>query len=165
MARWKKVVKARVRARDVTKESESGKAVRGMLREFENEDEEDVLDAVVRVGLVPVGRKKRPGRKATGPTKESVLVWTPLFAHLDSLSPGIASKLAQQILTVLVDSAPRFHPPPADDEARKEVASYRWTLGTWLLHLWNDAELAVADEERGEITKRLARELVHSDDV
>jgi ribosomal biogenesis protein LAS1 len=55
--RWKKVVKSRVRARDVTKESESGKAVRALLRELEGEDVEDVLEAVVRVGLVPVGRK------------------------------------------------------------------------------------------------------------
>jgi ribosomal biogenesis protein LAS1 len=57
VARWKKVVKARVRARDVTKESASGRAVKALLREFEGEDAEDVVEAVVRTGLVPVGRK------------------------------------------------------------------------------------------------------------
>lgn len=54
---WKKIVKARVRTHDVTNESESGLALRRLKRAIDAEDADDVLDAVVRTGLVPVARK------------------------------------------------------------------------------------------------------------
>lgn len=57
VTKWKKVQKNRVRARDVSKENESGRAIRHLLREVEGEDVEEILEAVVRIGLVPVGRK------------------------------------------------------------------------------------------------------------
>lgn len=45
--------------------------------------------------------------------------------------------------------------------------SYRWTLGTWLLWLWDgeDEEFTVGEEERTGVLRRLARELLESDDV
>lgn len=45
--------------------------------------------------------------------------------------------------------------------------SYRWTLGTWLLWLWDGEgdEMSVGDEERTGVLRRLARELLESDDV
>jgi hypothetical protein len=88
-------------------------------------------------------------------------VWIPLLDHLKATTPAVSHLLVQQILDVLVETAPRFA-PDADAERAREVASYRWTQGTWLLHLW--AELG-DEEERAAIMKRLARELVHSDDV
>jgi ribosomal biogenesis protein LAS1 len=57
VGRWKKVMKERVRTRDVTVESESGRAVKRLRREFEGEDLEDAVEAIVRTGLVPVARK------------------------------------------------------------------------------------------------------------
>jgi hypothetical protein len=50
-------MKERVRTRDVTVESESGRAVKRLRREFEGEDLEDAVEAIVRTGLVPVARK------------------------------------------------------------------------------------------------------------
>lgn len=57
VGRWKKIVKTRVRARDVTNESESGQALRRLKRDIEAENVEDLVEAVVRVGLVPVSHK------------------------------------------------------------------------------------------------------------
>lgn len=57
VAQWKKIVKTRVRTHDVTNESESGLALRRLKRDIDNEDAEDLVEAVVRTGLVPVGRK------------------------------------------------------------------------------------------------------------
>lgn len=68
--------------------------------------------------------------------------------------------LVQHILDVLGDTAPRSE-PETDDERRKEVASYRWTLGTWLLHLWE----RIPEEEKSGVLRRLARELVNDDEV
>lgn len=50
-------MKERVKMRDVTAESESGRAVKRMKREFEGENVDEVVEAVVRTGLVPVARK------------------------------------------------------------------------------------------------------------
>lgn len=57
VARWKKIMKERVRTRDVTVESESGRAVKRLRREFEGENTDEVVEAIVRTGLVPVARK------------------------------------------------------------------------------------------------------------
>ncbi|TXT13363.1 hypothetical protein VHUM_00730 [Vanrija humicola] len=167
--RWKKVVKARVRAREVGLENESGQAMRRLKRELEGADAEEVVEAVVRVGLVPVGRKKRPGKAATAPPQESLLVWTPFLAHLAEVHPSVPSVLCEQLVSAILDTAPRLAPPAetADDaaEQRRELASYRWTLGTWLFWLWNGDALQVTDDDKTAAVRLLARELFHDDDV
>lgn len=57
VSRWKKIVKARVRAREVGMENESGQALRRLRREVDGAEVEELVEAVVRVGLVPVARK------------------------------------------------------------------------------------------------------------
>ncbi|EJT49630.1 hypothetical protein A1Q1_01259 [Trichosporon asahii var. asahii CBS 2479] len=166
---WKKIVKARVRTHDVTNESESGLALRRLKRAIDAEDADDVLDAVVRTGLVPVARKKRSHRRANRPPKEGLAIWRPLLAHLDATAP-VSAALTECLVGALLDTAPRLNPPPAAPDAaedhRKEMASYRWTLGTWLLWLWaGEGGLTVPEEERTGVLRRIARELVHGDDV
>ncbi|BEJ12164.1 hypothetical protein CspHIS471_0206240 [Cutaneotrichosporon sp. HIS471] len=163
VGRWKKVMKERVRTRDVSIESASGRAVKRLKREFEGEELEDAVEAIVRVGLVPVARKKRPGKKATAPPADALLVWTPLLAHLMSLHENTPSVLAETLTSALLETAPRHR--QMDDDERKELASYRWTLGTWLLHFWLGGDLGVPDDAKRDILVRLARELVHGDDV
>lgn len=92
-------------------------------------------------------------------------MWTPLFTHLQSVNDDVPSILAEALTTALVETAPRHRPGMEDDETR-ELASYRWTLGTWLLHFWrSDDGLAVPADARRDILARLARELMHGDDV
>ncbi|WOO77556.1 Protein LAS1 [Vanrija pseudolonga] len=173
VSRWKKVVKARVRAREVGMANESGQALGRLKREVEGADVEELVEAVVRVGLVPVARKKRPSKSATAPPQESLLVWTPLLSQLAELhtSAVVASQLSEQLVSAILETAPRHAPPAetADDaaEQRKEVASYRWTLATWLFTLWSgrvDA-LQVTDDDKTEAVRQLARELFHDDEV
>jgi ribosomal biogenesis protein LAS1 len=55
---WKRVMKARVREREVGEETESAREKRGIMRELEGEEEGEVLEALCgQEGLVPVGRK------------------------------------------------------------------------------------------------------------
>lgn len=82
----------------------------------------------------------------------------------------MSATLTECLLAALLDTAPRLNPPPAAPDAaeehRKEMASYRWTLGTWLLWLWEgEGGLSVPEEERVGVLRRIARELVHGDDV
>ncbi|KAL1408187.1 rRNA-processing protein las1 [Vanrija albida] len=167
--RWKKVVKARVRAREVGMENESGHALRRLQREIEGADPEELIEAVVRIGLVPVGRKKRPSKTATAPPQESLLVWKPLLSLLATVHPSVPSVLSEQLVTAILDTAPRLALPAetADDaaEQRKELASYRWTLGTWLAWLWSGEALQVTDDDRASAVRQLARELLHDDDA
>lgn len=92
-------------------------------------------------------------------------MWTPLLTHLHSVHADLPAILAEALTTALVETAPRHRMGMEDDDVR-ELASYRWTLGTWLLHFWrSDDALAVPGEARRDILVRLARELVHGDDV
>ena len=93
------------------------------------------------------------------------MVWTPLLEHLATTHPSTPATLAQHLASVLVDTAPRFQ--AGDDEGGGELASYRWTLGTWLLWLWGDEAgvLSVPEDERAPVLRRLARELLHDDQV
>lgn len=158
VAEWKKVVKARVRARDVSAESKSGIAVRKLLREFESVDVEEALDAVVRFGLVPVARRKRPNSRATEVPSEHRQIWLPLIAKLEETSADVPSRLAEALVSVILERS-----EVDSEEMRKEVASYRWNLGLWLVQTWRETSLP--DEERVAIKRRLARELVHGDRV
>jgi ribosomal biogenesis protein LAS1 len=108
--------------------------------------------------------RKRPGSRATAPTTESLQLWTPLLSHLSASGVPLPTMLSATILDVISETAPR-HNPDADEERRRELASYRWTLGTWLFWLWEEGEFALAEEERAGVLKRLARELVHNDEV
>lgn len=157
VADWKRVVKARVRERDVSTESKSGVAMRKLLREMESVDVDEVLDSVVRFGLVPVARRKRPGPRATEPPAEHQQVWTPLLAKLGESSP-IGGRFGEALVAVLAE------PVQVDDpDVRKEVDTYRWTLGLWLAFVWG--AMVIPDETRVGIKRRLARELVHGDRV
>lgn len=92
-------------------------------------------------------------------------MWTPLFTHLLTGTENLPSLLAETLASVLVESAPRHRLGMEDDEV-KELASYRWTLGTWLLHFWGSGDvLTVPDDAKQDILVRLARELVHGDEV
>lgn len=74
-------------------------------------------------------------------------------------------------MSAILETAPRHAPPAetADDaaEQRKEVASYRWTLGTWLFALWGGRldTLQVTEEDRTTAVRQLACELFHDDEV
>lgn len=107
--------------------------------------------------------RKRPGKKATSPPADTLLVWMPLLTHLMSLYENTPSVLAETLATALLETAPRHR--QMDEDEGKELASYRWTLGTWLLHFWCGGELAVPDDVKRDVLASLARELVHGDDV
>lgn len=81
------------------------------------------------------------------------------------MNENLPSILAETLASALVETAPR-HRPGMDEDENKELASYRWTLGTWLLHFWRSGDaLAVPDDAKRDILMRLARELVHNDAV
>lgn len=97
-------------------------------------------------------------------------MWAPLLEHLAAVRPATAAVLADALVAALLDPPP---PAAADDDdperSRREAASYRWTLGTWLAWLWAGAggcaALAVPEDERPGILRQLARELLYDDDV
>jgi hypothetical protein len=97
------------------------------------------------------------------PPADALPVWTPLLTYLASLHDNTPSVLAETLATALLETAPRHR--QMDEDETKELASYRWTLGLWLLHFWQGGELGVPEDARRDILVRLARELVHGDDV
>lgn len=112
--------------------------------------------------------RKRSHRRSIRPTKESLAIWTPLLSHLDASAP-VASALKEALVAAILDTAPRFNLPLPDadvEDHRKEMDSYRWTLGTWLMWAWSgEGSVSVPEDERTGVLRRLARELVHGDDV
>lgn len=56
--RWKKVVKYRLREKEVREEDESGREVRKVKKELESEEGDAIVDTLCQVGsLVPLARK------------------------------------------------------------------------------------------------------------
>ncbi|ORY25932.1 Las1-like-domain-containing protein [Naematelia encephala] len=181
IGRWKRVMKERLREREVREDSESGKEMRRVRRALEAEDAEDVVEALCAEGaLVPLARKKRPNINAVQPTDTSLLVWVPLLAHLGTSNPSIASFLADQILTTLLSSdSPQDQDGTSKsavdltedvNEKRNERISFRWTLATWFLWIWTSGEaeqqnLCLDKDEKDDLWRRLMTGLIHSDEI
>ncbi|KAL7423076.1 rRNA-processing protein las1 [Cryptotrichosporon argae] len=148
--RWKRAMKARVRAKDADWENETGKEARRVIREVGEMEADDVVEAVVRV-LVPSSKKQRPSKTSVRPPAESLAIWVPLFTALPS--PAVPALLAD---TVLAAAGPS---PTLDPSAR-------WALLTWLSWLWDrGSALSLGDDERGDVWRRVARLMGSGDPI
>ncbi|KAK4685678.1 ribosomal biogenesis protein LAS1, partial [Tremellales sp. Uapishka_1] len=137
ISRWKKVIKVRLREKEVGEENPNGRELKRVRRELEQSEVEDVVEALCGVGgLVPVARKKRPTRDQTGPSSSSLLLWQPLLSHLHTFHPTFSPTLASHILGIILN------PPPTAIEAdqEKEIQSFRWGLACWLIHVFPGLE-------------------------
>ncbi|WVQ85551.1 hypothetical protein IAT38_007717 [Cryptococcus sp. DSM 104549] len=114
LRKWKKVMKTRLREKEVREEDASGKEMKRVRRELEGEvgGVEAVVRALAEVGsLVPIAKRKRSPASSTSPTTPSLKIWQPLLEHLaSSTMPELPSTLSSLILDILLNPFTSSHP-------------------------------------------------------
>ncbi|WVQ71203.1 hypothetical protein IAR50_000728 [Cryptococcus sp. DSM 104548] len=192
LRRWKKVMKTRLREKEVREEDASGMEMRKVRRDLEGEVSgvDVIVKSLIEVGsLVPLAKRKRASPESTLPPTPSLKIWLPLLTHLSATAPSFASVLVTSILDLLLNPSdlvnnltagsnqPGFSAQAEmislgesqEDEARGDEESYRWGLAVWLLYIWREdagVERALAleaGEKRG-LYRRLAIALLHKHD-
>ncbi|ODO07509.1 hypothetical protein L198_01088 [Cryptococcus wingfieldii CBS 7118] len=192
LRRWKKVMKTRLREKEVREEDVSGLEMRKVRRDLEGEVSgvDGIIKSLIEVGsLVPLAKRqvKRASPQSSLPPTPSLKIWLPLLTHLSATTPSFPSFLATSILDLLLNPSDLSTNLPAgrlgfnaqaemitlgeqqEDDAREEEESYRWGLGVWVLYLWReDAEvegaLGLDAEEKTILYRRLAIALLHKHD-
>ncbi|WWD17939.1 hypothetical protein CI109_102384 [Kwoniella shandongensis] len=183
--RWKKVMKSRLREKEVREEDESAREMRRVRKALEGEDGEVLVRVLAEVGgLVPIAARKRSTNKSTSPPTPSLKIWDPLLVHLSTTSlPSLPSSLASHILEILLNPTAAAVPSAAlpthdglglgfggiqpaeagsEEEIRSERESYRWGLGVWLLYIWGgEGGLVLEQEEKKGLYRKLLSGLLH----
>ncbi|CDO72746.1 hypothetical protein BN946_scf184990.g29 [Trametes cinnabarina] len=120
-----------------------------------------LAEVLIRRGvLVPLSKKKRlsPGQTALALPRSSLLIWSPLLSHLQTLHPTLPVHLVSAI------SAHLSHRPPTQntglafqtetvslsDEAPKADPSYDLCLASWAKWLIDNCASASADADDAE---------------
>ncbi|WVN90311.1 uncharacterized protein L203_105547 [Cryptococcus depauperatus CBS 7841] len=186
MKRWKKVMKIRLRENEVREEDASAVEMKRVKKEIEDmAGVEYVVKSLVEAGgLVPLAKRKRVAYSFTSPSPLSLRIWEPLLNHLCCTTmPDLPSVLSTRIMDLLLNPSDATviqqgplqvfshtsehisFEEPEEENKRDEGNSYRWGLSAWLLHIWrHDAgenKLALEDEEKKVLYKRLAMALLH----
>ncbi|WWC86186.1 uncharacterized protein L201_001059 [Kwoniella dendrophila CBS 6074] len=162
--KWKKVIKLRLREKEVREEDESAIEIRkikkDLLTSFLLQPSSNNLDLIVNVLcqkgiLVPIALQKRTILSSDSPTKPSLKIWLPLLEYLQENSNGeLIDQLTNKILDILLnpnslqqqqntypinDNHGSINGVIIDEEKKKEdEISYRWNLAVWLIWFWNN---------------------------
>lgn len=172
VGRWKRLMKDRLRDREVAEDTARAKELRRVRRGLESEEVEDVVEALCGTeGMIPLARKKRPGKTDTAPPTALLQVWAPLLVHLTAVRPTYPALLAEHIVSALIDDEGRRTPEHPSQEGRregeKERQSFRWTLAVWLIWLWEGlsgpGRIGIAEECRRPLWNRVVSALLAGD--
>ncbi|KAK8865876.1 hypothetical protein IAR55_001024 [Kwoniella newhampshirensis] len=181
---WKKVMKLRLREREVREEDESAREMRRIRKDLQDEDGEVLVRVMGEVGgLVPIAVRKRSIAKSSSPPTPSVKIWEPLLVHLSSTShPDLSLALSSHIIDILLNPSvnhgedtlglgfgaverPPITDPGSEMEQTEARQSYRWGLGVWLLHIWGVSggqdSLGLRRTEKMGLYRRLLGGLLH----
>ncbi|WVR05837.1 hypothetical protein IAU60_002863 [Kwoniella sp. DSM 27419] len=175
--RWKRVMKLRLREKEVREEDATAKEMRQVRKELQSHDARALVAVLVAEGgLVPIAPKKRALPRQNLPPVPSLKIWQPLLDHLCMTShPDLSSELSAAILDILLNpadgpSTSGFGGVEAavksDAEHLADRESFRWGLAVWLVHLWSHGGAGIAAEDKqGWMRRILGGMLFLHDDV
>ncbi|WWC58577.1 uncharacterized protein I303_101120 [Kwoniella dejecticola CBS 10117] len=194
LKRWKKVMKTRLREREVREEDQSAvelRKIKKLLQAFEGSLIIDCL--LAKGGIVPLAIEKRANKSSHSPTTPSLKIWLPLLEHLQETShPDLSTVMTSKILDLLLNpistSSSQQEPPylnidmagpesasgsgSGNGQAKEDVLTYRWDLASWLSYIWNiqddsPSTFTLSGDAKDEMIRRILAALLelHNDAV
>lgn len=105
-------------------------------------------------------RKRQFPTEVFYPPNFSVLLWTPLLRHLQTLHPGFLIVLAGRIASILLaDKDTMKNSPEIQQDLSYDMCLARWAL--WSIETWEGDNLDADLDLRKEITANLMQSLGH----
>ncbi|WRT64084.1 uncharacterized protein IL334_001012 [Kwoniella shivajii] len=179
--RWKKVIKTRLREKEVREEDQSAIEMRKIQRDLTNEPTDVIVDVLVgQGGLVPLAITKRATFNANSPTTPSLKIWLPLLSYLtETAHPDLITRLSSNILDLLLNPSYDYSSGfkynvgvSVDTEGQKEdKESFKWNLAVWLIWFWSTSNDSVnfilSEEDKSEFSRRIISVMIdfHDDIV
>ncbi|WWD09348.1 hypothetical protein V865_007471 [Kwoniella europaea PYCC6329] len=183
--RWKKVIKFRLREKEVREQDQSALELNKIKGSLQNHDLRLIVNVLIgEGGLVPSSIQKRAPLTSITPTTPLLKIWLPLLQHLQQTShPDLPSQLSSKILDILLN--PNSHDPNQGQvngytghrsevdvnakEKQNDQRSFRWNLAIWFIWLWKNEEegeeaLRLLEEEKNELVKRLLASMLELHD-
>ncbi|KAK6905644.1 hypothetical protein I203_106474 [Kwoniella mangroviensis CBS 8507] len=184
--RWKKVIKFRLREKEVREQDQSALELNKIKGSLQNHHLGLIVNVLIgEVGLVPSSVQKRAPLTSTIPTTPSLKIWLPLLQHLQQTSHSdLPSQLSSRILDILLNPESQSqiqvngysgHGSAEDVNTKEKLndqRSFRWNLAIWLIWLWKNEEegeetLRLMEEEKMEVLKKVLASMLelHDDEV